>query len=421
MNSFTEFFSIFEAIWNATTTWWWIVFPAVFYFLFKAFWMDYVVGGWLSDLSSKSILLEIVPPKEIEHGPKPIEALFSGIAGVSVSIGVFDKYLKGTLMHRFSLEIVGREGETHFYIRTDKMYRNLIEANVYAQYPNAEVFEVDDYTKDFPKTIPNKHWDVWGADMEFLKPDPFPIRTYDDFKEDITGNMIDPMAAMVETLGRLGPGQHIWLQYVLWPQQEKWNTEKAQRNVVEEIAGRLKDEKLGVWGDFMDVISNVIKGIFELVEFESKEKNEEQPLEFRLTPVERDILKKVEENLSYNSFCVKMRYLILGKKEVFDKSFVSTFTGSLKQFNDQNLNSFKPQDASKTYANYLFKESRLEHKKRKIYRRYRDRDMDGVTFTMSSREMATVYHFPDMGVMAPTTPRVDSKKGSAPANLPIFQ
>jgi len=76
---------------------------------------------------------------------------------------------------------------------------------------------------------------------------------------------------------------------------------------------------------------------------------------------------------------------------------------------------------SKTHAAYINKGHRLEHKLRKIYRRYKDRDMGGVKFTLSSREMATVYHFPDMGVMAPTTPRVASKKGSAPANLPIFQ
>jgi len=421
MENLQDFFSIYKAVWEAAVTWWWIVFPAVFYWMFKAFWMDYVIGGFLSDLAEKSIMLEIIPPKNIERGPKPIEALFSGIAGVSVTISPFDKYLKGTLMHRFSLELVGKEGEIHFYIRTDKKYRNLIEANVYAQYPDAEVIEVEDYTKNFPKTIPNKDWDIWGADVEALKPDPFPIRTYDHFKEDITGEMIDPMASMVEVLGKLGPGQHIWLQYVIWPQQEKWNREKTQRDVVAELAGRKKDESLGIWDDFMEVLSNVIKGIFNPIEFKSKEKKEEQPLEFKLTPVEKDILKKVEENLSYNMFCVKMRYLILAKKDVFDKAFVSTFTGAIKQFNDQNLNSFKPNELSKTHAAYIFSDSRLEHKKRKIYKRYKDRNMDGILFTLSSKEMATVYHFPDMGVMAPALPRVDSKKGSAPANLPIFQ
>lgn len=421
MNSFTEFFSIFKAVWEAVATWWWIVFPAVFYVMFKAFWMDYVSEGWLTDLFEKSILLEIIPPKEIERGPKPMEAFFSGIAGVSVTIPPFEKYLKGVKMHRFGLELVGKEGEIHFYVRTDKKYRNLVEANVYAQYPDAEIFEVEDYTKDFPKVIPNKNWDLWGADIQALKPDPFPFRTYDDFKEDITGEMIDPLSAVVEVLGRLGPGQHIWLQFILWPQQEKWNNEKIQRDVIDELAGRKKDSSLGVIDDLIDVLSSVFKAIFAPVEFASKEKKEEQPLEFRLTPVEKDILKKVEENLSYNSFCIKMRYMILGKKDVFDKTFVSSFTGALKQFNDQNLNSFKPNDLSKTYAHYIGKKSRLEFKQRKLYRRYKLRSMDGVKFTLSTKELATMFHFPDLSVLAPTMPRVDSKKGSAPANLPIFQ
>jgi len=421
MGNFSEFFSIFKAMWDAAVVWWWIVFPAFFYFLFKNIWMDYVIGGWLGELSAKSIMLEIVPPKNIERGPKPIEALFSGISGVAVTINPFDKYLKGVLMHRFSLELVGKEGEIHFYIRTDKKYRNLIEANIYSQYPDAEIFEVEDYTKNFPKIIPNKNWDMWGSDVQALKPDPYPIRTYDDFKEDITGKMIDPLAAMVEVLGRLGPDQHIWLQYIIWPQQEKWNKAKVQRDVVAKLAGRDKAESIGIWDDFVDIVSNVINGIFNWVEFEGKEKKTEQPLEFRLTPVERDILKKVEDNLSYNHFCVKMRYLVLAKKEVFDKSFVSTFTGSIKQFNDQNLNSLKPYDLSKTQASYIFKTGRLAHRQRKLYRRYKDRDMDGMKFTMSSKEMATLYHFPDMDVMAPSMPRVESKKGSAPANLPIFQ
>ena len=421
MNNTSEIFNVYKSAWQMIGQVWWIVFPAIFYFLFKNIWMDYVIGGWLSNLSAKSILLEIIPPKNIERGPKPMESFFAGIAGVSSTINPFDIYLKGTLMHRFSLELVGKEGEVHFYIRTDKKYQNLIEANIYAQYSDAEIFEVEDYTKNFPKTIPNKNWDLWGSDIQALKPDPYPIRTYDDFKEDITGKMFDPLSAMVEVLGRLGPGQHIWLQYVIWPQQEKWNNNKKQRDVIAKLAGREKEKAPGLWADLMDVFSNVVKGFTTPVEFAGKEKKEEQPLEFKLTPMERDILKKVEENLGHNSFCTKMRYIYLAQKEFFDKSFVSTFTGSIKQFNDQNLQSFKPYNGSKTYGNYIFKKSRIEHRQRKIYRRFKDRDMDGIKFNLSSRELATLYHFPDMEVKAPTLPRVDSKKGSAPANLPIFQ
>jgi hypothetical protein len=37
----------------------------------------------------------------------------------------------------------------------------------------------------------------------------------------------------------------------------------------------------------------------------------------------------------------------------------------------------------------------------------------------STEEMATIFHMPDMSVIAPTLQRVTAKRGSAPMNLPI--
>jgi len=413
----SEFFSIFETAWKSINQFWWIVFPVVFYFGFKPLWMDFVIGGWLGKSAKNSVMIEVIPPKDIEKGPRMMESLFYGIAGVANTINPIDQYVNGALTHRFSFEIVGEEGKVHFYIRMESKYKKLIEAQIYAQYPDAEIIDVEDYTKKFPRIIPNKEWNLWGTDMEFIMPDPYPIRTYDHFEESITGEMIDPLSAVIETLGKLPPGQHIWLQYVIAPHLEKWR--KDEMKLVQKLAGRVKESSGGPIQDFIDVFSNLIKGIFEPVEFAKKEKKEEQPLEFRLTPIEKDVLKAVEENLGKNAFLTKMRWIYLGKRDGFDKSFVSAFMGSLKQFNDMNLNSFKPQDSSKTFANYLFKESILSHRQRKMYRRYRDRDMDGNKLTFSTKEMATLFHFPDIGVKAPHFQRVESKRGSAPSNLPI--
>ncbi|HCP08739.1 MAG TPA: hypothetical protein DIT25_03015, partial [Candidatus Moranbacteria bacterium] len=58
-------------------------------------------------------------------------------------------------------------------------------------------------------------------------------------------------------------------------------------------------------------------------------------------------------------------------------------------------------------------------RQRKIYRRYIDRDNEGKTFFMSSKELASVFHFPDMQVKAPALTQIQARRGSAPANLPI--
>jgi hypothetical protein len=419
MGNFLDIFSAFIEIFKSLFEFWWIVLPVLLFFLFKPLWMDFII-----QYSEKSHLrgldwtyLEIIPPKNIEKGPRIMESLYQGIAGVVVGINPIDKYIKGVVLERFSLEIVGEEGVMHFYIRTQKKHRNLIEAQIYAHIPDAEVVEVEDYTKKFPKIIPNRDWDLWGTDIEKVEPDPVPIRTYDKFEESITGTSIDPLAAMAEVIGKLGPGQHIWLQYVLDPQEEVWK--KKYVKIIDKLAKKVEVKEAGIFGHLADVFANLFGALWGPIEFSTSEKAQDQPLEFKLTPGEKELLKATEENFNLNFFRVKMRLIILGRREVFDKAVVTAFFGSLKQFSDLNHNNLKPNDPSKTYANYVLRKSRLAARQRKIYRRYRDRDMDGKTFHFSSRELATVFHFPNIEVKAPSINQIQAKRGSAPANLPV--
>ncbi len=93
--------------------------------------------------------------------------------------------------------------------------------------------------------------------------------------------------------------------------------------------------------------------------------------------------------------------------------------GSIKQFSDNHTNQFFPIDRSKVYADYVFVKKREAYRMRRLLSRYRDRDDTGYSFHLSSEELASVFHFPDMSVMAPGLQRTDSRRGSAPGNLPI--
>ncbi len=393
--------------------------PVGLFYFFKIVWFDFVLDkskfSWLNSL--EFIVLEVIPPRDYEKSPKVMETFFTGLAGVLTTLSQWDIWTKGAVMDRFGMELIGEEGRVHFCIRTLKKHRNMVEAQIYSMYPNAEVVEVEDYVRKFPRIVPNRDWDLWGTDMELMMPDPYPIKTYDKFEETITGTMIDPMSALTEVMGTLGPGQHIWLQYVLDPLPEVWR--KDEMKLVQKLAGRESSDVVGVLGHFWDVITGVPKAFFAPVEFPGVEKKEQQPLEFRLTPVEKDILKAVEENLGKNAFKVKMRIIYLARKEVFNKPKVSAFMGALKQFNDLSLNGFKTNNISKTFANYFLKESRLLYRKRLIYKRYRTRSMDDAKFVLSTKELATVFHFPDIGVKSPSITQVESKRGTAPGNLPI--
>ena len=150
-----------------------------------------------------------------------------------------------------------------------------------------------------------------------------------------------------------------------------------------------------------------------------KQRRSEQPLQFRLTPGEQETLKAVEESVTKNGYRTKLRFIYIGRREGFDRGFLSGVNGALQQFNDSMLNSLGQDNRTKTFANYIWVEPRMRYAQRKIFNRYLDRDPDGPTFVMNSEELATIYHMPDMSVLSPAISRVEAKKGGAPINLPI--
>jgi hypothetical protein len=209
--------------------------------------------------------------------------------------------------------------------------------------------------------MPNKDWDLWGVDFKLFRPDLYPIKSYKNFEETITGKMIDPLAGLIETMGKLGPGQHLWLQYIITPVNEKWYS--TGQETIDEFLGKEKPKQVSLIGrlfsDILDVFMNIGRGLMaQEVVFgggESADKKDDQPLEFRLSPGQKDVLKALESNIGKQMFKTRMRMLYIGRREVFSKATgVSAFIGGIKQFNDQNLNSMVPEDNSKTYASYIF-------------------------------------------------------------------
>jgi hypothetical protein len=419
----TDLLQAFQQMFSVAANVWFVVLPPLLFFLFKILWMDHVIGGFVSSIPT--VLLEIIPPREVEKSPRLMESVFDGLMGTEKGFNPFEKYVQGAVPSTFSFEIANDEAGVHFYVRTPVTFRNLVEAHFYAQYPDVEIVEAEDYVGRVPKGVPNKEWDLWGVDFKLTNADPYPIKTYQYFQEDVTGKMIDPLAGLIETMGKLPPGQRIWLQYIVSPERPDWF--KTGKALVEEIVKGPKAKEAGPGARLLfhtgDVFKNVFSGMFGKAEFSSmkEEKKDLLPVEQRLTPVQKKILEALEMNVGRNVFKVKMRLVYVGRREGFDKSFVSAFIGGIKQFNDANLNGFAPEDGSKTYANYLFTQSRLRYRQRRIFRRYRDRSRDdfNVTFVLSTSELATVFHVPDQSVLAPALSRVTAKRAGAPGNLPV--
>ncbi|NLC30579.1 MAG: hypothetical protein GX765_00820, partial [Candidatus Moranbacteria bacterium] len=70
-----------EGIWQGLSMAWFIVFPPLFYWLFKILWMDFVQGNYWGNM--QWVMLEVIPPADIEATPQPMEMIYDSILGIT--------------------------------------------------------------------------------------------------------------------------------------------------------------------------------------------------------------------------------------------------------------------------------------------------------------------------------------------------
>ena len=430
---------------------WWIYIPLFLGALAWSLWIRYIRNKFIQGI--EWVILEIKPPKDIQKTAKAMEQFFAGLHGIAGTPNWWGINMKGMFQRWISLEMISQGGEIHFLIKAPSMYRDLIEAHIYAQYPETEIVLTDDYVYSVPKDIFEEDYDLYGAELMLTKEDAYPIRTYLDFDKGILvdEHRIDPVASLLEAMNKLKEGEHIWIQTLVRPIGDKWKEEGDKLR--DELVGRAKEKKQGeiakevsAWKDAgRDVAREIVTG--EAVEGGSggDSKEEKKYLDF-MTKIERGIITAVEENVSKIGFETIIRYIYFAKKDIF-QSTKPTVVGSYKQFNTQHLNGFKENNDTKPGIDYWweFKKIRNAYRKRRILADYRKRDFvehskyisylkplffermpivnwyffRSKPFVFNIEELASVYHFPAMAVKAPLTPKVEAKKSEPPIGLPI--
>jgi len=434
---------ILGSIWDAWLWIWWIVLPVVLAVVLKDLWLRYVRTCFLKDINW--ITLEIKVPKDILQTPKAMEEVFSSVYSIySYGLKFWDKWWDGQVEKWVSFEMVGRDGGIYFYVRTPDGTKNLIESSIYGKFPSVEIEEIEDYMKDLPEALPNKTYDLWGTEMTLIKDNPFPIKTHPRFEADIEERRIDPVASLAEVMSRLKQGEFVLLQFLVSPVGKPTDEDVVGggKKVIDELINGKKDnKKQGPIGAFIEGVAEFIKNLVVAVWKEpewsggSEEKKDEKKKGLAdLTKGDQDIIKGIEEKISKLNFETTIRVVYIDHKDSFSPLNISAIMGYFHQFNTQNMNGLKPNTKTMTVKGGLiakvfksYKKYVVEIKKRRIYRNYRDRifgesnklDNGEERSYFSTEELATLYHFPIMGVEAPSMRRLPSRKSEPPIGLPI--
>ena len=426
--------------------WWWVFFP-----LFLSVELKKLYLWWIRwDFSygkKKWVVLEVVPPKEVLVPLKAMEDVYTVMWGVNFNQANWrEQWCEGDLPDApgwTSWEIASIEGKLHFYIRVLAQAKTSLETSLYSHYPELEITEVPDYTKNVPQNIPNKEWDVYGEDFILgRKPEVYPIRTYEKFFEpqgeriSAEEKRIDPLSSLLELMSKLGPGEQFWLQFTTMSVAEN-DEPNFYREANKEIS-KLTKRPIKHTKTFADELNEMMyhlvmgpkkegsgeKATYKWTESTKTEAGEDK--ELLLSPGEREILTEVEGKVKRPIFRTNIRGVYVAKRENYNSAHRTLTRSYFAHFQTNNLNFLRFSTTTRPKTHYFFRTSIPFIRTRRQFRNYILRfpplfpNRRGECPILNTEEMATLYHFPlkITGLVAPTMARVESKKGGPPPNLP---
>ncbi len=420
----------FLEFWNLTlwvfTRIWWITIPLVLFFIYYI-WLINKRIKFIDSINYVYLAVTVLP--ESDKNPGSMEQVLAGFYGVESGKNFVEKYFKGEVQVSLSLELISINGNVRFIIRIPDYFRDLIEASIYSQYPDAEITEVEDYTKFAPNIYPNDKYKMYGLEFGLAKDDAYPIRTYYEFEDklgDKEFKFIDPLSVLTEMMSRLGEGEQLWIQFVVRPIRDQWK-ERGEK-VVAKLIGKAVKEKVSIVEmpikSSIGLLHGISKGLESALGFQEVEpkKGMDMPSMMQyLSPGEQRVVEAIENSLAKTGYEVKFRFIYLARKEVFDKAKgAAPIFGAISLFNDQYLNGFRSKGRTISKTEY-FQKYRNPKRERRLMRNYKLRRIDEIAtpFVLNIEELATVFHFPYITVKAPSMSHSELKTKEPPPDLPV--
>lgn len=397
------------------------------------FWVHYIRADFISGIDY--VLLEIIPPREVLRSPKAMELFFTNALYHYSNKGGKEEYWQGAVWFWYSLEIASIDGQVHFYIRTPTRVRSMIETQMYAQYPQAQVREVADYTRAVDEISEQSAWMGWGCEFKLAKPEAYPLRTYADYgldKDPKEEFKVDPLSPVVELFGSLQKGEQMWMQIIVTPSKKQFKNHGTggYHDWVEES----KYEQMRLLKPYTNVRDN-------------------GSIEIRAPGFLENVAKAMSLKTTKLGFDTGIRVMYVAKKEVYNMSnrrnlrlifrqYANPDSNSLERHNStqadalgSSILSLSPKKVMILASRMLveFQERNFVHDPMKvklfnehafpgpimfIIRKFFLPYFHSVMYVLNVEELATLWHFPGQILKVPTLERIESKEASPPTNLP---
>jgi len=314
------------------------------------------------------------------------ETIFASIGGLRALRGVA-AWLWGRDDH-FSFEIVANNGLISFYIVSPRRLSRYLEQQINAHYPDAVLEEVIDYN------LFKASSQVAAGNLKTIRHFALPLKTY--LKQDA-----DLMNSQLNVMSKLAPDDSLAIQYTVRSAYGVWHS--VVKKIVQtahkqkSLATALKQGALQEWLDFF---GDIFKSK------EQKERESSQKAEKRLTALEEESLKTIEEKNSKAGLDVNLRLVVCSAEKSRAETLLADLVSALSQYNHYEYGNSFNNKISNGDSRRLIEEF--------IYRRFNDK----ASFILNTEELASLFHFPLSNAETPNIVWLNAKQAAAPATVP---
>ena len=385
-------------------------------------WINYIRSAFW--FKQGHVLLEVQLPQEVDRSPMAMELFLVTLNQTGGEATFIHRLWMGQFRPVWSLEIVSTEGRVKFYIYVRKGFKNVVEARIYGVFPTAQVREAEDYVSKVP--YESGEYDLTGTEYVKVGVGALPIKTYVDWKLDKNEDQeyrIDPLVNILEFMGSIGQGEHLWLQIIMRGRKnDEWYGlyyDKKYRDDWKDPAEKKKKE----------IIEGAIKRAQEFVTDEAEKKRVGARSVTLLSEDERKKIEAIDRSLGKQVFECGLRGIYIAKKDKFNASNIPHLFSIFGPYNSADGNAIILTLTRGLPAfNYPWQDwgsIRKNIVRRNLYFWYKHRayffaPFDQVPVFLTTEELASVWHFPGTAVETPALDRVPSRVSEAPSNLPTL-
>ncbi len=344
----------------------------------------------------KTVLLVAVPKEQAEKGESGLqekslsqiqekiavmENVFAAVGGLKAERG-FQAWLLGR-QDSVSFEIVAKDGLVSFYVAVPPRLKDFIVQQIQAQFPHAQVEEVPDYN------IFRATGEIAGTRLAFRRESYLPLRSYKKMDT-------DPLNALTNSLAKVEKTDGAAIQVLVRSAKREWRLGGAAYVKAIKEGRKPGSKEKGP--------ASVLSMAAEMTVAGPGSKDEGMKKDYRMSPIEEETAKTVDEKLSQFGLDVVIRIVASGKTRDAAQLYVDNLANAFSQFDiPQYGNSLtRRSDAPARLINDF------------IYRHFAEQGQTVLT----GQELASIFHLPLSSTETPNIRWLLARRVAPPSNLP---